>query len=49
MLIVAGVLYTSPVGVSSLVSDDGSKIKGVGEHICFCPRIADVAAVDVSS
>lgn len=37
------VLLTSPVRVSSLVSDDGSKVKGVGEDVGLSPRVADVA------
>ena len=35
---------TSPVVVSSLVSDDGRQVKGLGEHVCLRTWIADVAA-----
>ena len=35
-------LLTSPVGVTSLVPDDGTEIKGVREDVRLRPRIADV-------
>ena len=43
MVRVLGYIYvrTSPVGMRSLISDDGSQVKGLREHVGLSTRITD--------